>query len=165
MVDELYAYFLKRVPSLFFLSISSTSHVSLRVTLVWKNGKIMEKTALWDCLIIDHSLINVWLLATVEKSQSGSGKKSISAYCNTHEPHTMAEWNTLSDVKTPLKKTLYIRYSFSQRSRSFKKDEISTICDGLHEQIHFLTIRWVKRFCLKICLTDISEVDLLVPGL
>ena len=165
MVDELYAYFLKRVPSLFFLSISFTSHVSLRVTFVWKNEKIMEKTALWDCLIIDHSLIHVWLLATIEKSQSGSGKKSISAYCNTHEQHTMAEWNTLSDVKTPLKKTLYIRYSFSQRSRSFEKDEISTISDGLHEQIHFLTISWVKRFCLKMCLTDISEVDLSVPGL
>ena len=67
-------------------------------------------------------------------------KKSISAYCNTHKQHTMTEWNTLSDVKTPLKKTLYIRYSFSQRSRSFKKDEISTISDGLHEQIHFLTM-------------------------
>ena len=165
MVDELYAYFLKRVPSLFFLSTSSTSHVSLRVTFVWKNEKIMEKTALWDCLIIDHSPIHVWLLATIEKSQSGSGKKSISAYCNTHEQHTMAEWNTLSDVKTPLKKTLYIRYSFSQRSRSIKKDEITTISDGLHEQIHFLTITWVKCFCFKICLTDISEVDLSVPGL
>ena len=47
IVDELYAYFLKLAPSLFFQSVSSTSHVSLRITYVEKNEEIHRKNSSW----------------------------------------------------------------------------------------------------------------------
>ena len=42
--------------------------------------------------------------------------------------------------KTPFKKPLYIRYSFSRGSRASKKGEIAAVFEGLDDQIHFLTM-------------------------
>ena len=132
MVDELYAYFLKAAPSLFFLSISFTSHVSLRVTFFWKIKKIIEKTVLEDCLIVKRSSIHIWLHATVGESRFGS-EKTWSQLITIHMRNFSQQSETRRVTqKKPLKKPLYFRYSCPWRSRSTKKGKITSISDGLH---------------------------------
>ena len=69
MVNELYAYFLELVPTLFFRVQVSVHMYHCASSFLQKMYKTKVKTIFGDCPVVEQALVRVWLLATLDKMQ------------------------------------------------------------------------------------------------
>ena len=69
MVNELYAYFLKVAPTIFFRVKVSVHMYHCASSFLQKMYKTKVKTIFGDCPVVEQALVRVWLLATLDKMQ------------------------------------------------------------------------------------------------
>ena len=82
-------------------------------TFLQKMYKTKVKTIFGDCPVVEQALVRVWLLATVDKMQFSLEKNRPHVFViHMHNLPKQRETRRVTQ-KTPLKKSLYIRCSYS----------------------------------------------------